>query len=322
MPSIMLRFDLRNPAFAGVTSSERLRAALDMAAWADSQGGLAVSIQEHHGSEDGYLPSPLTFAAAVAARTERVGIAVSALATPFYDPIRLAEDLAVIDNLSGGRLSVILGGGYLSHEFDMFGVPSNERGARVEQAVETMRKAWTGEPFEYEGRTIPRVTPVPDRPGGPTLILGGSSDAAARRAARLGLGYVPSTPESWEAYRRAVVEQGGDDPGPSTRGPVVTTCIAEDPETAWDEFLPYFCHESNAYGEWLASEGFDGPYRAMEPDELRASGQYRILTPDECRAELDAMGDHAVLGLHPMVGGLPPERSWQMLKLIERTVLA
>jgi alkanesulfonate monooxygenase SsuD/methylene tetrahydromethanopterin reductase-like flavin-dependent oxidoreductase (luciferase family) len=322
MPSIMLRFDLRNPAFADVSSSERLRAALDMAAWADSHGGVAVSISEHHASEDSYLPSPLTFAAAVAARTEQVGIVVSALATPFYDPIRLAEDLAVIDNLSGGRLTVVLGAGYLSHEFDMFGVPSNERGARVERAVETMRKAWTGKPFEYEGRTISRVTPVPDRPGGPTLILGGSSEAAARRAARLGLGYVPSTPESWEAYRRAVVEQGGDDPGPSTRGAVVTTCVAEDPEAGWDELLPYFCHECNSYGEWLASEGFDGPYRAMEPDELRASGQYRIITPDECRAELDAMGTHAVLGLHPMVGGLPPDRSWQMLELIERTVLA
>src|SRR6202035_301081 len=99
--------------------------------------------------------------------------------------LRLAEDLAVLDGLSEGRVDVVLGGGYVQGEFDMFGVPLAERPARVEEAVAVLRASWTGEPFEYRGRTV-RVTPTPHRAGGPPILLGGASPAAARRAARIG----------------------------------------------------------------------------------------------------------------------------------------
>ncbi len=320
MTMLTLRFDLRNPTFAGVSSGDRIRAAVDMAEWIDTRGGVAVSISEHHSSDDGYLPSPLPFTAAVAARTSNVVISVAALLAPFYDPIRLAEDVAVIDNLSNGRLMLIVGGGYVHTEFELYGVPSNERGARVERVVDTLRKAWTGEPFVYEGRTV-RVTPIPDRPGGPPLVLGGSSDAVARRAARIGDGYAPTGPDSWEAYRDEMSRLGKPDPGPTTQGPVVTTYIAEDVESAWDELLPYFLHETNAYGIWLDGAGMDGPYKQMDGAELRASGLYRIITPDHCVEELKAMGSLPMLMLHPMVGGIPPERAWQMLELVEARVL-
>jgi alkanesulfonate monooxygenase SsuD/methylene tetrahydromethanopterin reductase-like flavin-dependent oxidoreductase (luciferase family) len=320
MVMLALRFDLRNPAFAGVSSGDRIRAAVDMAEWADTRGGVAVSISEHHSSDDGYMPSPLIFAAAAAARTRNSAISIGALLTPFYDPIRLAEDLAVLDNLSGGRINLILGGAYVATEFELYGVPSNERGARVEKAVDTLRKAWTGQPFEYEGRTV-QVTPAPDRPGGPPLIIGGSSNAAARRAARIGDGYAPTGPESWEAYRAEMTKLGKPDPGPSQLGPVVTTYIDENPEDAWEELAPYFLHETNSYGEWLAGAGADGPYKVTTAQDLRSTGQYRIITPDECQAELDAMGEAAMLMLHPMVGGIPPERAWRMLELVERTLL-
>src|SRR5689334_23554585 len=102
----MLRFDLRNPAFAGVDLADRYQAALEMTEWADRHGALAVSLSEHHGSPDDYLPSPLVMAAAIAARTSNIAIAINALIAPFHDPLRLAEDLAVIDRLSRGRMNV------------------------------------------------------------------------------------------------------------------------------------------------------------------------------------------------------------------------
>src|SRR5438046_1396245 len=154
MVMLALRFDLRNPPFAETTPSERLRAALDMAAWADTRGGVAISISEHHGSDDGYLPSPIVFAAALAARTTNVRIGIAALLAPLYDPLRLAEDLAVLDNLSGGRVDLLLANGYVADEFAMFGVPMNERGRRTTEVVETLRKAWTGEPFTFRDRTV------------------------------------------------------------------------------------------------------------------------------------------------------------------------
>ncbi|HBZ72000.1 MAG TPA: LLM class flavin-dependent oxidoreductase [Deltaproteobacteria bacterium] len=316
----MLRFDLRNPVFAGITSSERLQAAVDMAAWADTRGGIAISVSEHHGSDDGYLPSPLLFAAAVAARTRNVRIRIDALIASFYDPLRLAEDLAVVDNLSGGRVDVVLGGGYVPDEFRMFGVPTSEGGRRVEEVVVTLRNAWRGAPFEFRGRIV-RVTPAPDRPGGPSLVLGGSSAAAARRAARIADGYIPSTPESWEAYRQERLALGKSDPGPSLQLPLVTMFLAEDPDSAWEELLPYFLHETNAYGAWLEAAGLDGPYPVATEGALRKSGRYRILTPADYAAELKAMGRNAVAFFNPMVGGIPPRRGWDCLRLFEEQVL-
>nr|MDT0667891.1 LLM class flavin-dependent oxidoreductase [Micromonospora sp. DSM 115978] len=121
--------------------------------------------------------------AAMAARTKNIRFMVAALIAPFYDPLRLAEDMAVLDNLSRGRVDLIVGGGYVHEEFAMFDVPMKERPRRVTETVATLKAAFNGEPFEYRGRTV-HVTPAPFRPGGPRILLGGSSEPAARRAAR------------------------------------------------------------------------------------------------------------------------------------------
>src|ERR1700683_1545984 len=149
-----LRYDFRNPAFAGTSMADRYAAALDMAAWADSLGAVSIAVSEHHGSADGYLPSPLPMLAAMAARTSEVHFMVAALIAPFYDPIRLAEDMVVLDNLSRGRIDLIIAGGYVHEEFAMFGVPKNERAKRVTEVVATLKAAFSGEPFEFRGRTV------------------------------------------------------------------------------------------------------------------------------------------------------------------------
>jgi alkanesulfonate monooxygenase SsuD/methylene tetrahydromethanopterin reductase-like flavin-dependent oxidoreductase (luciferase family) len=244
-----LRFDFRNPAIAGTTLADRYAAALEMAEWADERGCVTIAVSEHHCSPDGYLPSPLPMLAAMAARTTSVRFNVAALIAPFYDPLRLAEDLIVLDHLSRGRIDLIVGAGYVREEFAMYGVPMKERVARVTEVVSTLRAAFSGEPFEYRGRTV-QVTPAPFRPGGPTITLGGSSEPAARRAARLGVGFLPSIPEVWAFYREEVQTLGGADPGPSPIGQVRTVAVAEDPERGWAELGPYFLHETNAYGEW------------------------------------------------------------------------
>jgi alkanesulfonate monooxygenase SsuD/methylene tetrahydromethanopterin reductase-like flavin-dependent oxidoreductase (luciferase family) len=315
-----LRFDLRNPAFAGVPASERIRAAIEMAGWADEHGCVSISLSEHHGSDDGYLPSPVVLAAAMAARTRTTRIGIAALIAPFYDPLRLAEDLAVLDDISAGRIDLTIAGGYLVDEFDMFGVPIKERAKRTTEVVETLRQAWSGKPFEFRGRMV-QVTPPPHRPGGPPIILGGSSDAAARRAARIADGFVPSNDLCWEAYRDEMRNLGKQDPGPRLMGDLVTTVLAEDPESAWEEFLPYFLHDMNTYGAWLEKSDMVGPYRTTTADALKASGSYRVVSPDALADELRAMGPMAFTLLHPMVGGIPPERAWQSLRLFEDRVL-
>jgi alkanesulfonate monooxygenase SsuD/methylene tetrahydromethanopterin reductase-like flavin-dependent oxidoreductase (luciferase family) len=314
-----LRFDFRNPAMAGTSPAERYAAALDMAEWADRAGCVSIAVSEHHGSPDGYLPSPLPMLGALAARTTDVRFMVAALIAPFYDPLRLAEDLIVLDHLSRGRIDVIVAGGYVHEEFAMYGVPMAERGRRVTEAVATLKGAFTGEPFEHRGRTV-HVTPAPYRPGGPGITLGGSSEAAARRAARIADGFLPSVPEVWDFYRDEVQQLGRPDPGPCPIGANRTVALAEDPEEGWERMGPYFLHETNAYGAWQAQDDVASPYRTVDDIEtLRASGQYAVLTPDQLVAELRA-APFPFAFFHPLCGGMPIDLAWSSLRLFEHEV--
>ena len=303
--------------------ADRYQAALDMAVWAEQHGGLAISISEHHGSDDGYLPSALPMAAAIAARTSTIAIAINALVAPLYDPIRLAEDIAVVDQLSKGRLNVTLGAGYVPDEFEMFGVPLTERAKRMTETVETLRAAWTGEPFEFRGRKA-RVTPLPFQPGGPKIVMGGSSEPAARRAARIGDGFIPSVPEVFEFYRDECAKLGKPDPGPWLAGDTSSTFVAEDPDAEWEAIGPYLLHETNAYGAWQAQTDnlATGFTTVADVAQLRAEERYRILTPSEYVEDMRAQGDFAFAMLHPMCGGIPPEIAWRHLELFKDRVLA
>ena len=315
-----LRFDFRNPTQADTTAADRYAAALEMAEWADGLGCVSIAVSEHHGSPDGYLPSPLTMVAAMAARTTNVRFMVAALIAPFHDPLRLAEDMVVLDHLTRGRVDLIVAGGYVREEFAMFGVPMNERAMRVTETVDALKAAFTGEPFSFRGRTV-HVTPAPYRPGGPPIILGGSSEAAARRAARIGDGFLPSVPEVWDFYRDEVQRLGRRDPGPSPIGENTTIALARDPEAGWARMAPFFLHETNAYGTWQAQDGIASPYRTVKDvAALRETGQYRVLTPEQFCAEM--RGEPFPFAMfHPMCGGIPPELAWSSLKLFESDVL-
>jgi alkanesulfonate monooxygenase SsuD/methylene tetrahydromethanopterin reductase-like flavin-dependent oxidoreductase (luciferase family) len=318
-----IRFDFRNPAFAETTMAERYRAALDMTDWAERLGFLFVGLSEHHGVDDGYLPSALTMAAAMAGRTSTIRIGVTAIVAALHDPLRLAEEAAVVDLLSEGRLDLTLANGYVASEFDMFDRSLRERAKRTTEAVETLRKAWTGEPFDFRGRTV-RVTPAPYQPGGPRISLGGSTEPAARRAARIADGFIPSMPGVWDHYRDERQKLGEPDPGPWPGSGPTFVHVAADPERAWARIGPYAVYESNAYGASMAAAGLleTGGFRPVDSvDELRTTGQYQVVSPDDLVAELTAQGPFAFVLFHPMMGGIPPELAWESLELFESEVL-
>jgi len=315
-----LRFDLRNPQIAGTTMADRYAAALDMVEWADALGCTSVAVSEHHGSPDGYLPSPIPMLAAMAARTSNVRFMIAALIAPFHDPLRLAEDLIVLDNLSRGRVDLIVAGGYVHEEFEMFDVPMRERGRRVTEAVTVLRAAFVGQAFDYRGRTV-HITPAPFRPGGPSILLGGSSQPAAERAARIADGFVPTTPDVWAFYREAVQKLGRPDPGPSSIGANQLVALAEDPDRGWEQMAPFFLHETNAYGIWQAQDDIASPYHSVvDVDELRTTGQYRVLAPEQFVEEQKAAPFPYAM-FHPLCGGMPIELAWSSLHLFENEVL-
>jgi alkanesulfonate monooxygenase SsuD/methylene tetrahydromethanopterin reductase-like flavin-dependent oxidoreductase (luciferase family) len=318
-----IRFDFRNPPIGGTTMTERYRAALDMVEWADWHGFVTATISEHHGADDGYLPSPLPMAAAIAARTKSIRINIAAIVAPFHDPLRLAEDAAVVDLISGGRLDLVIANGYVGSEFAMFDQPQAERAARTTEAVRTLRQAWTGEPFEYRGRTV-RVTPRPHQHPGPPILLGGSSEPAARRAARIADGFLPSSPGLWPSYRDEMLRLGRPDPGEHFGGDTSFFHLASDVEEGWAAIAPYAMHEMNAYGKWMAEAGVGavgGYHEVTDSESLRQTGQYRVLTPDKLVSDLKEQGPAGFAIFHPMMGGIPPDLAWQSLRLFEREVL-
>ena len=157
MAVVGVRYDLRVPPFARATHAEQYAACLEQCAWADTRGINFVVLSEHHGVDDGYLPAPLTLAAAIAGRTRRLRLHIAALLVPLHDPIRLAEQIAVLDLISAGRVAFVAGLGYRQEELAMAGVAASERGRLLEEYVGVLRQAWTGEPFEWRGRVV-RVT--------------------------------------------------------------------------------------------------------------------------------------------------------------------
>ncbi len=201
-------YDFRNPPDSGMSHPALYAAILDQVAWLDALGLDLVWFTEHHFVDDGYLPSWMPVAGAMAARTRRVRFSSDICLLPFNHPIRLAEDLAVLDNLSGGRVEIGVGMGYAPHEFRGFGLPVSRRVSLTDEGIEVLRRCFTGERFSFTGKRYDfddvRIAPGYVQPGGPPLWVAAMSEAGALRAARAGANLLPQGPRatSLDAWRR------------------------------------------------------------------------------------------------------------------------
>jgi alkanesulfonate monooxygenase SsuD/methylene tetrahydromethanopterin reductase-like flavin-dependent oxidoreductase (luciferase family) len=319
----IMRFDMRAPGHDAAARAELYATAIEMAKWGESRGCLQAVVSEHHGSADGYLPSPLILASAMAAATQSLPIQVAALIVPLHDPIRLAEDMAVLDTLSRGRVSYVTAVGYVKSEYEMMGRPFKGRGRRMDASLAAIKQAWAGEPFEYDDRPV-RVAPRPFTPGGPTLFMGGNSAAAVRRAARFGMGLIAQGGDpSLEAIYKEACAEFEQTPGLCIippEGAVMSAFVAEDVDQAWSEIGPHLLHDAQAYARWMGEANLSATKStATSVDELRAEqGNYRIFTPGEAVAHMEATGP---LLLQPLCGGLSPDLAWPSLELIVSEVL-
>jgi len=318
----VLRLDMRAPEFSPARAPDLYAAALDMAAFADEKGFDMISLSEHHAADDGYLPSPIAMAGCLVGRTRRIRIGVVALLLPLYDPIKLAEDLAVLDLASGGRVSIVAGLGYRPVEYAMFGIDWESRGRRMDESLEALVTAWKGEPFEYQGRKV-QMTPRPLSPA-PPVAVGGTGRNAARRAARFRLPFQPSgnKTEVLEFYRAECERVGFESPLAIPPGSGEMIIVSEDPERTWSEIGDHLLHEAVTYASWQPA----GQRSAVHSDattleELRAEGRFLVLTPQECIARGKQRGPFADFVLFPLCGGTPPEHGWRSLELYADEVM-
>jgi alkanesulfonate monooxygenase SsuD/methylene tetrahydromethanopterin reductase-like flavin-dependent oxidoreductase (luciferase family) len=282
---------------------DRYAEALDLAAEAEALGFSSVWTSEHHFADDGYLPSLLPLSAAIAARTSRIDIGTGLLLAPLYDPLRIAEDAAVVDAISGGRFLLGLGQGWLGWEFEAFGKSLSERGRALERAVEVCRQAWGSGLVEPAGVA---VTPKPDRPGGPPIWIGGGSNRALRRAARIADGWLAGEPgiEDFAAGVRLLRDElaaAGRDASTFTFGgywPV----FCWDGDDAWVVVRPYFHYMEWKYEDSETAKGRLGP--PPLPPALDADGEASLRewiicgTPDEVAAHIGKLQEVAGEDLH------------------------
>jgi alkanesulfonate monooxygenase SsuD/methylene tetrahydromethanopterin reductase-like flavin-dependent oxidoreductase (luciferase family) len=317
-----MRFDMRAPAH-GASTTDLYRTAIEMAGWAEGHGGLATMLCEHHGADDGYLPVPIPLAAAIAARTTTMPIVIAVVLLPLYHPTRLAEEMVILDIISGGRVSYVGGVGYRAEEYEMYGVDLHRRGAIAEEYLAFLLQAKRGEPFEYEGRHV-HVTPAPVTPGGPSIAWGGGSIPAARRAGRYGLDFFAQ--KGGDDLRAAYEEESrkhGHEPGNCIlpeRNAATTIFVADDIDRAWDELGPYLMHDVLSYAAWNGDNRDTASLSFVSTaEELRAENiSHRILSVDEA---IEFARSGKMLGLHPLIGGLPPEIAWPYLQLVADKVV-
>ena len=322
MPLICMRHDFRAPSFGPASTREIYAAALDQYAWADRNGFDVLVLSEHHGVDDGWQPAPLTIAGVILGQTERARVMISALVLPLHDPVRIAEEIAVLDNAAPGRLWVVFGAGYRIPEFEMAGMEHAARGRILEEYVEVIKEAWTGEPFDWRGRTV-IVTPKPATEPHPMVLIGGGVPAAARRAARLRLPMMPMNSD--ESVRDAYDDEASK---LGYRGFVVTPSgptfvhVADDPELAWAQIGTYVLYEAQTYASYQTPGQHSLPgVHAESVDDLKASPQYVVGTPEQVLARLEAVPADGGITLSPLAGGLPPDLAWESLELFASKVL-
>lgn len=255
---IGLAFDLRNPRQWQRPWAEHYGATLDLIAHAERLGFDMVRFMEHHQFEDGYIPQPLTFMAAVAARTTRIRMATGIMIAPLHSAVEMAEQAAVVDCISGGRVELALGIGYRLPEYRLFGVDFKRRFKIYEERVIEMRRLW------QEGG----VTPRPVQATIP-LWAGLQGPKTSRMAGRLGMGRLHLPEAHWDAYLEGL-DEGGHGRHSAKLGGTLQAIIAEDPERAFAELAPRIEHNRYTYAACAVEGTGQPPPGRLTPEQLRA----------------------------------------------------
>ena len=321
------------PATSRRTFHQDYGDAIALARLTEEQGLDSAWVSEHHFSSDGYLPSLLPLLAAFAAVTDRIELGTGVVLAPFHDPIRIAEDFAVVDQIAGGRVIAGFGVGWRLEEFRAFGVDLSSRVGRMQELVEIVRRAWTEDRFDHAGRHHSysgiSVTPKPARV--PPILVGGFADAAIKRAGRIGDGYIASRaqPERVKrAFEMAAEERrrAGKE-GPPIVGVLQNAFVTEDPSKDWPLVRDGISHQLGVYAGWNAGTDVAGrPLEVMPPEESDIRRTTAFGTPDEVAESLSALvrilgrypESHLVLRFH--YPGMPAELAARSIELFASEV--
>jgi alkanesulfonate monooxygenase SsuD/methylene tetrahydromethanopterin reductase-like flavin-dependent oxidoreductase (luciferase family) len=267
--------DFRNPPGSPTSFVDLYGELLGQVDYCDRAGFDSIWLTEHHFTDDGYLPALMPVAAAIAARTRRVTIGTYVLLAPFYHPVKLAEDSAVVDVISGGRLRLGIGLGYRAEEFEGFGIAREERFGRTIETIEILKHAWSGERFSYDGKYFKlrdvRVLPTPASKPYPELLWGAGAPAGIRRAAKLDLSFACVGGRKEMGIYLEALKKEGKDPSRYSLVNSRVVYIADSEEQAWNDTRDTLMYQAELYGKWLsaAAKTTDPTKILIRPDPER-----------------------------------------------------
>lgn len=316
------------------TDADVYRDAVERCVAAERYNFDSVWVSEHHFLDDGYMPSLLVLAAAIAQATERVDVGTAVLLAPLHHPLRLAEDAATVDLISGGRLILGLGAGWRPEEFDVLGVPMNERPARMRETVAILRAAWGPGTFTHDGRVYRyenvNVTPKPARPI--PIWLGGFSEPAVKRAGRIADGFLGSSTgtsgiQAFADAKRIALEARGEDPDGFAFALHVPVYASDDGDP-WEQVKHHYHYLRWKYPDMGAARG---SAQAKPPPPLTSEIEEQLRptiicgrvddVADQIRAFRDALGDDTYFILRSDFPGMPQDRQLELIEVLGNDVI-
>jgi probable F420-dependent oxidoreductase len=302
---------------------------------AEASGWDGCFITEHHQQADGYLPNPLLMAGLVGMKTRRIKVGTCVLLLPLHHPVHVAEDCAMVDLATRGRLVLSIGVGYQPHDFEAFGVPIAERATRTEEALEILRRSWSGERFSFTGKHFQYrdalVTPVPvQRPGVP-VWMAAWTPPGLRRAGKMADGWIadpvqslPVIKEFADRYRKAAANAG--------RKPFVClmrdAVVAESMQQAEAESAPTM-YTHRFYFQYGAYMPDDYLKDVKSPEELSfqrcARDRLIVGSPDDCLEQLqrwreEIRPDYLIIRFR-QPGGPPHHKALEAIRSFGKNVI-
>jgi alkanesulfonate monooxygenase SsuD/methylene tetrahydromethanopterin reductase-like flavin-dependent oxidoreductase (luciferase family) len=306
-----LYFDVRNPERTRAGASRAYEFALEMCEEADRLGAHSIWLSEHHRFEDDYLPQPLTLAAAVAARTRSIRIGTAVMLAPLRSAALIAEEAAVVDQISHGRLELGLGAGYRASEFELYGVPFKAPIATTLARAAEVRRLWdTG-----------AVGPAPLQERVP-IWLGFQGPVGARRAGQAGEGLLSCKPELTEPYR-AGLQEGGHPPDAARMAGPIYAFVTDDPERDWPKVAPHLAYQRDTYARHAADD--PSLISPVDPEKIRSHGLspngFLISVPEDAARQIKGYLAHtpvAEIFIWARIGDMPEALAAQHVQTLCR----
>lgn len=327
-----LLYDFRNPPPWQVPFPQLYAETFEQIRAVEALGFDSVWVTEHHQIDDGYLPSVLPAAAAIAAITQRVRIGTCVLLLPLHHPLRVAEDGAIVDIISNGRFIFGPGLGYKLDEFAAYGIDRRQRPSRMDESLEIISRAWSEDGFDFSGKRFSlrdvRLTPKPVQRPRPPIWMAARAEPALQRAVRFADGVIAvGSPELIRRYRE-LVAAAGKDPRQAVVAVLRSVVVSDDPERTAQEIAPYVAWRGRHYAEWYGEAGdlpSDLTWRSrVRAGDVGAGGPATPATTVEAVAEeaaaLEAMGVDCVIYFGTLPG-YPPLKLLPTWEAIARHVI-